>query len=120
MGTIWSVSVRDYYHPLEAPRTDRPPTFDPLYGFPNGRKVREMKATWEEMDEQRLTPGERDYCAHLLIDFKKCQVCFYWVFSGCFFGIGVMRSFENPAELFYLKNALFISFLRIPIKSMTK
>jgi len=73
MGTYLSVSVRDYANPEEAPRTDRPPTFDPLYGFAKGRKVREMKATWEEMDEINLSPGERDYCAHLLIDFKKCQ-----------------------------------------------
>ncbi|KAI6238393.1 NADH:ubiquinone oxidoreductase domain containing protein [Aphelenchoides fujianensis] len=39
----------------------------------SGRKVREMKATWEEMDAARLNAGERDYCAHLLIDFKACQ-----------------------------------------------
>lgn len=74
MGVRWSVSIRDYFDPEVSPRTDRPPTFDPLAGFPKGRKVREMKATWEEMDSARLTPGERDYCAHLLIDFKRCQV----------------------------------------------
>ena len=74
MGTQLSVSVHDYTHPEEAPRTDRPPTFDPLAGFPAGRKKREMKATWEEMDAAQLNAGERDYCAHLLINFKDCQV----------------------------------------------
>uniref|UniRef100_A0A1I8ETT0 NADH dehydrogenase [ubiquinone] 1 beta subcomplex subunit 7 n=1 Tax=Wuchereria bancrofti TaxID=6293 RepID=A0A1I8ETT0_WUCBA len=70
MGTRLSVSLED---PEVSPRTDRPPTFDPLYGFPKGRKPREMKATWEEMDHWKLEFGDRDYCAHLLINLKKCQ-----------------------------------------------
>ncbi|VDK71283.1 unnamed protein product [Onchocerca ochengi] len=70
MGTRLSVSLED---PEVSPRTDRPPTFDPLYGFPKGRKPREMKATWEEMDHWKLELGDRDYCAHLLINLKKCQ-----------------------------------------------
>ncbi|CAD5210911.1 unnamed protein product [Bursaphelenchus xylophilus] len=73
MGQKLSISVRDYIHPLESPRTDRPPTFDPLAGFPKGRKEREMKATWEEMNRWGLSPGERDYCAHILIDVYKCR-----------------------------------------------
>lgn len=39
MGAQFSLSIRDYVHPEEAPRTDRPPTFDPLYGFPNGEFI---------------------------------------------------------------------------------
>lgn len=74
MGQKLAVSLQDYTHPLESPRTDRPPTFDPLAGFPKGRKRREMKVSWEEMDKWKLTPGQRDYCAHLLIPYMKCQV----------------------------------------------
>ncbi|VDN36070.1 unnamed protein product [Gongylonema pulchrum] len=73
MGTRLSVSFEDKE---VLPRTDRPPTFDPLYGFPKGRKPREMKASWEEMDRWKLELGDRDYCAHLLIALKKCQVFF--------------------------------------------
>ncbi|CAJ0572258.1 unnamed protein product, partial [Mesorhabditis spiculigera] len=34
---------------------------------------RVMKATWEDMEQFRLKPGQRDYCAHHLIDLMKCQ-----------------------------------------------
>uniref|UniRef100_A0A0K0F6E4 NADH dehydrogenase [ubiquinone] 1 beta subcomplex subunit 7 n=1 Tax=Strongyloides venezuelensis TaxID=75913 RepID=A0A0K0F6E4_STRVS len=73
MGTKLSVSLDNTLSPNTAPRTDRPPTFDPLYGFPKGRKPREMKVTMEEMDNWNLTTAQRDYCAHLLIPFLKCQ-----------------------------------------------
>ncbi|KJH49979.1 NADH-ubiquinone oxidoreductase B18 subunit [Dictyocaulus viviparus] len=73
MGTKLSVSIEATTNPEIAPRTDRPPTFDPQYGFAKPRKVREMKATWEEMDQFKLTRGQRDYCAHLLINLMKCQ-----------------------------------------------
>lgn len=33
-----------------------------------------MKVTWEEMDAARLTTGERGYCAHLIMAYKRCQV----------------------------------------------
>ena len=74
MGTRLSVSIDDTLHPETAPRTDRPPTFDPMYGFPNGRKKREMIATWEEMNRWNLTIGQRDYCAHKLIELMRCKV----------------------------------------------
>ncbi|VDM63883.1 unnamed protein product [Angiostrongylus costaricensis] len=73
MGTKLSVSIENTLHPEIAPRTDRPPTFDPQYGFKKPRKVREMKVSWEEMDQFKLKPGQRDYCAHLLIPYIKCQ-----------------------------------------------
>lgn len=76
MGTKLSVSLEDYKHPEFAPRTDRPPTFDPNYGFPKQRKKREMKMTWEEMDQWQIPRSQRDYCAHLLVPFLKCQVLF--------------------------------------------
>ncbi|CAI4230134.1 unnamed protein product [Auanema sp. JU1783] len=73
MGTKLSVSLEGALQPEVAPRVDRPPTFDPNYGFEKPRKVREMKATWEEMEQWKLKPGQRDYCAHLLIPLMKCQ-----------------------------------------------
>ncbi|KAK0425458.1 hypothetical protein QR680_009212 [Steinernema hermaphroditum] len=73
MGTKLSVSLNDVLEPETAPRIDRPPTFDPLYGFPNGRKPREMKVSMKDMDEWNLKPGQRDYCAHLLIPLMRCQ-----------------------------------------------
>lgn len=77
MGTKLSVSLEERFHPEISPRADRPPTFDPLYGFPRGRKPREMVATWEEMEQWNLNRGQRDYCAHKLIDLLRCQVKLY-------------------------------------------
>jgi len=58
------------------------PTFDPLYGFPQGRHERKMVATEEEMEAAGLPAEERDYCAHHLIDFMKCRKeKFPWVVS---------------------------------------
>jgi hypothetical protein len=73
MGQKLSTSVEDYLSPETSPRNDRPATFDPLAGFQNGRPKREMKVSWEEMDQYNLTIGQRDYCAHLLIPLIKCQ-----------------------------------------------
>ncbi|UMM12601.1 hypothetical protein L5515_001297 [Caenorhabditis briggsae] len=73
MGTKLSVSLEGAANPETAPRVDRPPTFDPQYGFERPRKVREMKTTWEEMEQWKLKPAQRDYCAHHLISLMKCQ-----------------------------------------------
>lgn len=77
MGQKLTVSLDDYFNPRVGPRTDRPSTFDPLYGFSNGRKKREMMVSWEEMDRWQLPIEHRDYCAHLLIPYLKCQVIFF-------------------------------------------
>jgi NADH:coQ oxidoreductase subunit B18, putative len=47
--------------------------YDPLYGFPKGRKKREMIATEEEMDSARLPYYLRDYCAHHMIKLLACR-----------------------------------------------
>ncbi|KAI1280767.1 NADH dehydrogenase [ubiquinone] 1 beta subcomplex subunit 7 [Halotydeus destructor] len=47
--------------------------YEPLFGFPNGRKQRVMIATEAEMDSARLVANERDYCAHKLIKLKACR-----------------------------------------------
>ncbi|XP_013784584.1 NADH dehydrogenase [ubiquinone] 1 beta subcomplex subunit 7-like [Limulus polyphemus] len=49
------------------------PTFDPLYGFPNGRKERVMIATEEQMESAKLPLENRDYCAHLLLKHFACR-----------------------------------------------
>lgn len=74
MGQKLAVSIEDKWDPRIAPRTDRPPTFDPLYGFPKGRKKREMKGDWDEMNRMNIPFSQRDYCVHLLIPYLKCMV----------------------------------------------
>ncbi|XP_059472465.1 NADH dehydrogenase [ubiquinone] 1 beta subcomplex subunit 7 [Neocloeon triangulifer] len=69
MGVYWS----SYREPERFPDITKPPTFDPMFGFPNGRKPREMIASQEEMVAAKLELDERDYCAHKLIDFRKCR-----------------------------------------------
>uniref|UniRef100_A0A8D8M4B1 NADH dehydrogenase [ubiquinone] 1 beta subcomplex subunit 7 n=1 Tax=Cacopsylla melanoneura TaxID=428564 RepID=A0A8D8M4B1_9HEMI len=44
---------------------------DPLFGFED-RPVKVMKATEEEMASCKLPQYKRDYCAHKLINYKKC------------------------------------------------
>lgn len=42
-----------------------------------------MKVTEEELEAAGIMPAERDYCAHLLVDFYKCRrQKFPWV-AGC-------------------------------------
>ncbi|VDO81211.1 unnamed protein product [Soboliphyme baturini] len=72
MGSSWSYDWEGYKDPDILPDRFLPPRFDPLYGFPHGRKKREMKATEEEMVRWQLKFNERDYCAHTLIDYRKC------------------------------------------------
>ncbi|KAF7273196.1 NADH dehydrogenase (ubiquinone) B18 subunit [Rhynchophorus ferrugineus] len=62
-----------YFHPEVTPGPKEEPTFDPLLGFPEGRKPREMKVTEAEMRSAKLPLRDRDFCAHLLIAFKDCR-----------------------------------------------
>ncbi|WKY13416.1 hypothetical protein Q1695_004326 [Nippostrongylus brasiliensis] len=57
MRTELSVSLEGTMKPEISPRVDRPPTSDPHYGFDKPRKVREMKVSWEEMDQFKLKQG---------------------------------------------------------------
>ncbi|KAH3694886.1 NADH dehydrogenase [ubiquinone] 1 beta subcomplex subunit 7-like [Dreissena polymorpha] len=49
------------------------PTFDPMLGFPNGRKEREMPLTHDEMVDARLPFENRDYCAHKYVHYLQCM-----------------------------------------------
>ncbi|BFZ17077.1 hypothetical protein BsWGS_20116 [Bradybaena similaris] len=70
MGNMWYAYVS---HPDTAPNHKQPPTFDPLYGFPNGRKERTVKATREELDRANVPLDRRDYCVDIWLDFMKCR-----------------------------------------------
>ncbi|KAJ9590190.1 hypothetical protein L9F63_016679 [Diploptera punctata] len=69
MGNAWGL----YSDPAGTPHPEKNPSFDPLYGFPNGRKERVMIATQAEMESAKLPLEDRDYCAHLLIKYRACR-----------------------------------------------
>ncbi|XP_023345884.1 NADH dehydrogenase [ubiquinone] 1 beta subcomplex subunit 7 [Eurytemora carolleeae] len=76
MGNTW---VREFREgPEITPRQDSVPTFDPMLGFPNGRKPRVMTVTAEEMDAVQLQPGERNFCAEYHIAAKVCFWKYPW------------------------------------------
>jgi len=52
--------------------TDTQPTFDPMLGFPNGRKVRESVITRDSMYDAQLPEERRDYCAHKYVELFGC------------------------------------------------
>lgn len=78
MGNVaLSTGLDRWRRPEYAPNVTKPPVFDPLEGFPNGRKKREMKATWEEMEKYNVEIFNRDYCAHTFIAHRKCVLANY-------------------------------------------
>ncbi|XP_015916388.1 NADH dehydrogenase [ubiquinone] 1 beta subcomplex subunit 7 [Parasteatoda tepidariorum] len=53
--------------------------FDPMLGFPNGRKVRTVKTTVEEMESAQIPPDLRDYCIDYYMKYLECrQKVFPW------------------------------------------
>jgi len=46
---------------------------NPLLGFENGRKTREMTATQEEMESAKIPMSHRDYCAGALLKYLGCR-----------------------------------------------
>uniref|UniRef100_A0A2C9KSY4 NADH dehydrogenase [ubiquinone] 1 beta subcomplex subunit 7 n=1 Tax=Biomphalaria glabrata TaxID=6526 RepID=A0A2C9KSY4_BIOGL len=70
MGNMWYAYVS---HPDTAPDFNKPPTFDPLLGFPNGRKERCIKATREELDKANIPLSKRDYCVDYFLELIKCR-----------------------------------------------
>ncbi|CAM1321329.1 NDUFB7 (predicted) [Pycnogonum litorale] len=75
MGQIytrsWVVNIKE---PDLYPDKTKDPTFDPLHGFPNGRKERVMIASEEDMRLARIPLKDRDYCAHMLLDYQRCRL----------------------------------------------
>lgn len=62
-----------YPHLWGGPDPRVEPIYEPLFGFPKGRKPRLMLATVEEMDSANVEPWFRDYCAHRLIKYRACK-----------------------------------------------
>ena len=62
-----------YFKPEVTPGPDFEPSFDPLEGFPNGRKKRVMNATIEEMQSAKVNLKSRDYCADKLLQYSACR-----------------------------------------------
>ncbi|PAA59504.1 hypothetical protein BOX15_Mlig011448g3 [Macrostomum lignano] len=63
-----------YLNPDAAPDLIKGSRFDPLLGFPNGRKERPMPPiTEDEMIMAGLPEQQRDYCAHWYLAFFKCR-----------------------------------------------
>ncbi|XP_050303838.1 NADH dehydrogenase [ubiquinone] 1 beta subcomplex subunit 7 [Anthonomus grandis grandis] len=80
MGHVPQNGIDVYFHPEISPDPREEPTFDPLLGFPNGRKPREMVATEAEMISVKLPLEDRDYCAHKLIAYRSCyKEKFPWI-----------------------------------------
>lgn len=61
-----------------------------------------MKATWEEMDQYNLKPGQRDYCAHLLMPLMKCQVRIFEEFYK------IREQFEHLAAVLRLYHVNYL------------
>uniref|UniRef100_A0A131X960 NADH dehydrogenase [ubiquinone] 1 beta subcomplex subunit 7 n=1 Tax=Hyalomma excavatum TaxID=257692 RepID=A0A131X960_9ACAR len=61
----------------------QPPKYDPMLGFPNGRKQRQMVATEVEMDSANLPQENRDYCAHKLIELRACMAHKFPFVTAC-------------------------------------
>ncbi|KAI7695257.1 NADH dehydrogenase [ubiquinone] 1 beta subcomplex subunit 7 [Sarcoptes scabiei] len=62
------ISIEPYTFPYlrkNWPSDSQDSPYDPLEGFPNGRKTREM-------DSAKLHPKFRDYCAHKYIEYYGC------------------------------------------------
>ncbi|CAF1133682.1 unnamed protein product [Adineta steineri] len=77
MGLNFSGSIDRAQHPEQYPEKAKGPTFDPLYGFADGRKTKVAPYTQEEMQTLNIPLDKRDYCAHY---FRAIMLCTqqYW------------------------------------------
>ena len=60
-------------NPDTAPNFKEPPTFDPMLGFPSGRKERTVKATQKELELIGIPLHKRDYCVDHYLKFLQCR-----------------------------------------------
>eukprot|EP00088_Acartia_fossae_P037677 TRINITY_DN38898_c0_g1_i1.p1 TRINITY_DN38898_c0_g1~~TRINITY_DN38898_c0_g1_i1.p1 ORF type:complete len:133 (-),score=47.43 TRINITY_DN38898_c0_g1_i1:214-612(-) len=80
MGNIWMRSLND--GPEVTPVQNTKPTFDPMLGFPNGRKPRVMTASAEEFESLQIQPAYRGYCGREIVDLKVCTYNYPWFFGA--------------------------------------
>lgn len=67
----------------ELPPTGAAPTYDPFYGFPEGRKQRVIQATEEEMNAAKVPPELRDYCVDYYLKILECKRVHYPFMYKC-------------------------------------
>ncbi|KAF5295353.1 hypothetical protein FQR65_LT01543 [Abscondita terminalis] len=73
MGNLPNNGLNRYLNPDLIPGPYEQPTFSPNLGFTGARKERKMIATEEEMRSAKIPLQDRDYCAHLLIEYRACR-----------------------------------------------
>ncbi|XP_065173393.1 NADH dehydrogenase [ubiquinone] 1 beta subcomplex subunit 7-like [Atheta coriaria] len=73
MGNMPNNGINLYFHPDVTPDPLKPPKNDPLDGFPNGRKLRTVKTTEQEMYSAKIPLNDRDYCIDQLMVFRACR-----------------------------------------------
>ena len=61
MGANFAFPFKEYMSDT-SPNVAEPPHYDPMAGFPKGRKKRVCNVTWEEMDKYDVPLDFRDYC----------------------------------------------------------
>ncbi|KAL1116820.1 hypothetical protein AAG570_005290 [Ranatra chinensis] len=72
MGNI-STGIDYKLHQDARPNPRQESKFDPLFGFTEDRKKKVMLASEEELYSAKIPAENRDYCAHLLLDYQKCR-----------------------------------------------
>ncbi|KAI4461370.1 nadh:ubiquinone oxidoreductase b18-like subunit [Holotrichia oblita] len=72
-GNMPNNGINLYLHPDVTPDPEKPPKFDPHFGFDYMRKERAIKATAEELQSAKVHPKDRDYCSDFLLKFRACR-----------------------------------------------
>ncbi|OQV21079.1 hypothetical protein BV898_04843 [Hypsibius exemplaris] len=80
-GSIYDRVKTAFNHYIEAyftekaaaPEWQQSVKHDPNFGFDAPRKERVMVATQKEMEASGIALPYRDYCAHHMIEYKKCM-----------------------------------------------
>jgi len=78
-------------------------SYDPLEGFPEGRKERVMVATKEQMDAWNIPMMKRDHCAHHFIDFKKCVNEKWPLANRCFRELHIWEHCKHDDDVIRMK-----------------
>merc|ERR1712080_49718 len=76
MGQNWVRELKDGSSEMPnsvTPKQHSQPTWDPMLGFPNGRKQRVLTASAEEMEAIQIPPSSRGFCAEYAVKIKACQ-----------------------------------------------
>ncbi|KAF6198531.1 hypothetical protein GE061_008279 [Apolygus lucorum] len=81
MGNI-QAGIDYKMHPDVVPKPDHKSNWDPNYGFSSKREEKVMIATEEELHSAKISLQDRDYCAHKLLDYRKCyRENFPWIMN---------------------------------------